>query len=537
MEKAQRFLAELDAQQIIFPSKAGGKRWKTVMRSNFHSPDAFFCQLTQQECRIEAASPLAALYAYYRLQEASNLHSCQGLYQPRFSKRLLGLVPYSQEVLIPLTQEYELYLPAWCIDQHRLSLSGDAICQALIQWGFNGLILGFHRSSAPPAKAELEFAALNELVHLLKGYGLDLILAPYKKRAELPKPSHVQVLSTLFQQSNVSGVVLESQVPYLTRRPREVTLRDLLEEEFDVLQQAVSQLECYIHLSLPLQYDPISFSECLKAIPSLLLPETHLLFSNKSQVPWEYSQEDHPLWQQLYQAPRSWPCGVLPMIDAGAAGKGGGFWPLSNREEVEATLLRCQRHRFQGAVISSATLPVPNSLAALNLQHAGRRLWGKEEDSSAVYLQALEKFVVREKSCILGKLLESQKQLIEDVQRFCFESSQGGSLEREEAELLLAQLNQFQHRAQPFSHLIQFDYCYRDLRRFVMHELQKRQQPLPKSYLHQEEGGAGFWTEVEGGKMPAGYLASPRIRRLKVPLCGEEGSECRRLYAENDLLY
>lgn len=466
------------------------------------------------------------------------LEKRNGVQQPCFAKRLLAVIPYHQEALLALTSSYSLRVPTWAINNQRLKISGDLLCQTLIQWGFNGLVLGLHRLSSPsPIKSDT-FAALETLANLLKNYQLKLILVPETQEHTIPKLADIRQLSDCFQQRGFSSLMIQSKVPFMTHRPKEMTIGDLFEQEFSILQQGLSNLDYAIKLSFPMGYNSVSWPYGFEQSPSFIYPQTQLVFSVTAQDPWESTQGEHPLWSALWRASKPWRCGLLPMIDAGGAGKGGGLWPLATRIELEMTLARCQRHHFIGSLITTATLPFSSSLNALNLQIAGWRLQSPL-DSQLSYCQGLERFSKPKPSIQLMHLLDENARMISDVQQFCNSStlsypSVGAG--REEAEFFLTRLAQLQQKAQAFIHLPQLSYCYRDLRRFVMYELQKRQQPLLKSYLQGEEGEPGFWTEVEGGKMPAGYVASPRIQVLRIPLCGKEASERRHLYCENDLL-
>jgi hypothetical protein len=521
MQRAASFVSDIIKEiespclQVSYPDDSN----KTSLQS-YHS------QLWRGKLSVRAETPLSAAYGVCRSLIAwrGQVTEWLGDQQPRYENRLLWI---EGDVEIKLDPALTIVLPRHLVSS-SLSITLEEriviLCRKAIEMGFNGLILGALFAEVLQS-GDLPRSECLLIDQVIAGFGLRFFIMPLASDESID-------YSTLFDVFPACCGVVYRCVK-LAKQPESTTQLEKLVMQVNCVRQAVpdsKELLCYLPQDI-LTCQKYRYSGVWSQLCDQLPGNTTLVFSATAADPPSLAVSMHPFWNELRCSLDVSGVPLLPLLNVGAIGCGGGLWPLSLANEIENTIAKCRRHYFSGVIAIIPAMPKDGSLAHSNLWVTAQRLWRGE--ASASELMALWFDVYRpdvDYTKAMPLLTEATALALEVTSLFSVSIAKSHEQWRAALESAFARLKNLSCQMwEELHHAVLaslpslkdcFEPFYVEMRRLLFQLMLVQQVSLPQ-IVEDGDLSAGFWTKlnaVRGQSVRAGaeiaYVKSCQVDDL-----------------------
>ncbi len=296
------------------------------------------------------------------------------------------------------------------------------------------------------------------------------------------------------------------------------TILDRLEQELQTMEAAAKNKGLLFYLPyFPKQSEEKQARWC-EYLSKVAGRYTHLAFP--AVVAKQDGQKQlHPFWQLLRMAIDPIETPLLPVVDAGHAGEGRGYWPTVDLEYLQEIRLRTSRHKFAGWLSQTSLIPKLGGVLDCSLWIAGHAQWGDlPELLLETWLSA--NFPGCFQSC---KLVKSAGNLLSAMHKLR-QVHQMDSL-RKTVEHLLQEANRLNSNNEQLE--AYFRYFRRDIRRKLLDFLQKKNISI-SGCIEADDLEDGFWTK---GIRQAGDVL--KVTLLESPFVNPSDNEMKAIYDLN----
>lgn len=432
--------------------------------------EGYVFRLWRGRGEVVAASSLGAAYGACRSRETliSQAVEALGEQKPLFDKRILFIEGDSLVEGVITLPKALLAEP----ERHTRTL-----CEGAIALGFNTIAFGALLSPGVREEAA-PLPAIELIAAIVEEYGLKLY-------AMVMAAASIPALIRLWP--GCSGAIVTSRVSKQSQAT--MTYVELIAEGAACLRKAMDKrLDLLLYLP---ESSLTGWEELLDTLPQGVT----LLFPAKAGC--SLSGSLHPLWESLRRSPDSAATPLLPIINVGGLGVGGGLWPLLLYPYIDEVMSRMRRHPFSGIVAMVPTMPTIKGLSHCNLWVLGQRLWSQGYSANELAAQWFDiylpdySFEKCEPTLLEATALALRIDELMGAATSQYSSEQWRSLV-EEAFARLKALN----LARPWEGLAPYrPPFYADLRRLLFYLMLNHQLSVPQ-VIDDADLVPAFWTDI-----------------------------------------